>query len=296
MLRKHLIVLALALGIVSPALAQNYQATQGAGTTFGTKLVGGVNYPQYVFCDPATPAQCVAVNASGQMTIANTSFAVTNAGTFAVQLTGATNNINNIAGTVSLPTGASTSANQSTAITALTGVTVTTTHGCSITGYGVLGCLGQIDDDIKGSIPAGTNLIGKVGIDQTTPGTTNGVQVNAALPAGTNKIGSVDTASNVTPTDCSGTVATGGTAQNAITAQSSLHGLTIMNLDTSEPMWISFTTTAAASTAGSYPLQAATASTFASPGNFTSPPGFGTNHALSVIAATTGHKFSCTWW
>lgn len=39
--------------------------------------------------------------------------------------------------------------------------------------------------------PAGTNLIGKVGIDQTTPGTTNGVQVNAALPAGTNLMGKV---------------------------------------------------------------------------------------------------------
>lgn len=37
-----------------------------------------------------------------------------------------------------------------------------------------------------------TGLIGKVGIDQTTPGTTNGVQVNAALPAGTNAIGKVD--------------------------------------------------------------------------------------------------------
>jgi hypothetical protein len=30
---------------------------------------------------------------------------------------------------------------------------------------------------------------GTVDIDQTTPGTTNGVQVNAALPAGTNAIG-----------------------------------------------------------------------------------------------------------
>lgn len=39
------------------------------------------------------------------------------------------------------------------------------------------------------TIPVGTNIIGKVGIDQTTPGTTNGVQVNAALPAGTNLIG-----------------------------------------------------------------------------------------------------------
>lgn len=45
--------------------------------------------------------------------------------------------------------------------------------------------------------PAGTNVIGKVGIDQTTPGTTNKVSIgtdgtvaiNAALPAGTNLIG-----------------------------------------------------------------------------------------------------------
>jgi hypothetical protein len=66
--------------------------------------------------------------------------AVTNAGTFAVQLTGATNNINNIAGTVSLPTGASTAANQTTGNSSLatiatnttgaaTGTNVTETHG-----------------------------------------------------------------------------------------------------------------------------------------------------------------------
>lgn len=42
---------------------------------------------------------------------------------------------------------------------------------------------------------AGSALIGKVGIDQTTPGTTNGVQVNAAIPAGNNNIGDVDVAS-----------------------------------------------------------------------------------------------------
>lgn len=38
---------------------------------------------------------------------------------------------------------------------------------------------------------AGAAIIGKVGIDQTTPGTTNGVQIAAALPAGTNLIGIV---------------------------------------------------------------------------------------------------------
>ena len=47
----------------------------------------------------------------------------------------------------------------------------------------------QLHTDLTAAVPAGTNLIGKVGIDQTTPGTTNGVQVNAALPAGTNLIG-----------------------------------------------------------------------------------------------------------
>lgn len=51
------------------------------------------------------------------------------------------------------------------------------------------------------AIPAGTNLLGKTGIDQTTPGTTNGVQINAALPAGTNSIGTVQIGNtpNTTP-------------------------------------------------------------------------------------------------
>jgi hypothetical protein len=117
-----------------------------------------------------------------------------------------------------------------------------------------------------------------------------------SIPAGANTIGNVNGAPNVTATDCSGTVTAGGTAQNAFTAQTTLHGFTIVNIDTTEPLWISFTTTAAASGAGSYPLQAATATTFAGPGSFTAPLGFGLNHALSVIAATTAHKFSCTWW
>ena len=44
---------------------------------------------------------------------------------------------------------------------------------------------------VIGALPAGTAIIGKTGIDQTTPGTTNGVQVNAALPTGANVIGKV---------------------------------------------------------------------------------------------------------
>ena len=42
---------------------------------------------------------------------------------------------------------------------------------------------------VVGALPAGSALIGKTGIDQTTPGTTNGVQVVAALPAGAAVVG-----------------------------------------------------------------------------------------------------------
>jgi len=70
-------------------------------------------------------------------------------------------NITNVGGTVSLPTGAATAANQATEISSLS--TIATNTGASV--------------------PAGTAIIGKVGVDQTTPGTTNGVAlvgVNAA--------------------------------------------------------------------------------------------------------------------
>jgi len=57
-----------------------------------------------------------------------------------------------------------------------------------------------------------------------------------------------------------------------------------------------FTATAAAATAASYPLAPPAATTFAGMGSYSTPPGFGTNHAVSIIGATTGHKFSCSWW
>lgn len=107
---------------------------------------------------------------------------------------------------------------------------------------------------------------------------------------------SVQSAVNVAPTDCSGSITTGGTAQNAFTASATRHGFTIVNFDTTEPLWISFTGTATASTPGSYPLAAATATTFTGAGSYTSPIGLGMSTALSVVATTTGHKWSCTSW
>ncbi len=103
---------------------------------------------------------------------------------------------------------------------------------------------------------------------------------------------------NRLPTDCSGTITSGGTAQTLIAANTGVGGFVVMNTDASagsgEPLWMSFTGTAAANTAGSYPLSAPTATTFASPSSFYSPVGY--NHAITIIGATTGHKFSCTRW
>lgn len=58
--------------------------------------------------------------------------------------------------------------------------------------------IGDVDVATLPALVAGTAIIGKVGIDQTTPGTTNGVQVNAALPAGTNAIGKLAANAGVT--------------------------------------------------------------------------------------------------
>jgi hypothetical protein len=178
-------------------------------------------------------------------------------------------------------------ANQSVNVAQVNGATTLT--GAGATGTGAQReTVAQDTTTIAGSAPgvAGTPSTNVVSVQGASGGTP--VPVNGTVSA--------NGAANVTQNDCSGTVTTGGTAVNAFTAQASLHGFTIFNTNTTEVMWISFTTTAAAATAGSYPLPAPTATTYAGGGSYTSPPGQGTNHALSVVAATSGHTFSCTWW
>lgn len=107
---------------------------------------------------------------------------------------------------------------------------------------------------------------------------------------------SVTGGTNVTVTNCSGTVTTGGTAQNAFAAATNRHSFILVNIDTTEVLWFSFTGTAAASALGSFPLAPATATTFAGLSSFSAPIGMGVNTALSVVAATTAHKFTCAVW
>jgi hypothetical protein len=139
----------------------------------------------------------------------------------------------------------------------------------------------------------GTPVTGNVTVVQPTAASLNATVVGTGTFA---VQATTQGAVNITLTDCSGTIATGATAQNAFTAIAGRHGFTIANIDTTEPLWISFTTTAAASGTGSYPLAPADATTFANLSSFTSPPGMGINTALSVVAATTSHKFTCTVW
>lgn len=59
------------VGITGISLAiANYTMTQGAGTTFGSIVVGGtVHYAQQLICDYVTPSQCVNVSAAGRMSV-----------------------------------------------------------------------------------------------------------------------------------------------------------------------------------------------------------------------------------
>lgn len=105
---------------------------------------------------------------------------------------------------------------------------------------------------------------------------------------------------NITPHDCSVTLTTGGTAQNAFNAAATIHGFRLQNWDTghnNEDIWFSTTTTAAATTNGSYRIAASpAANTTVQSSTYITPNGEGINTALSVVAATTGHKISCTYW
>lgn len=163
--------LALALMMTS-ALAGSGTITvkdsTGATQTFDVTTDGSGNYvAKSVTCDGSAAANCAAVKAASTAAVAtdpafvvavspNNSVAVTNGGTFAAQLTGSTNNINNIGGTVSLPTGAATSALQTTGNASL--ATIATNTGAAI--------------------PAGTNVIGFISNDPCNQATKLGAAIN----------------------------------------------------------------------------------------------------------------------
>lgn len=95
------------------------------------------------------------------------------------------------AGTPVPVSGTVTATNPSVGVTGAAVPADATYAGMNVSGNltGLIGTVNGLDVVVNAALPAGAAIIGKVGIDQTTPGTTNGVQVNAALPAGANIVG-----------------------------------------------------------------------------------------------------------
>lgn len=85
----------------------------------------------------------------------------------------------------STATTATNTGNTSTSVASIDGKTPTVGQKLMAASSPVVLASDQSSIPVAATIQAGTAIIGKVSIDQTTPGTTNGVQVNSsALPAG----------------------------------------------------------------------------------------------------------------
>lgn len=87
-------------------------------------------------------------------------------------------------------------------------------------------------------------------------------------------------------TDRSGTVTTGGTAQQIMSSNSSRKGFSVQNVSTGD-LWIRETGTAAAG----QPSLKLTAGTY-----FETPAGYGSTGAVSIYGATTGQAFTAREW
>lgn len=219
------------------AISVNCLSGCGSGTSGNATIVGPVGSQASADGVSVTIASDQAAVAVKQSTAANLNATVVGTGTFATQLTGATNNINNISGTVALPTGASTLTEQQTINTSLGAIN--TTLGTPFQAGGSIGNTSFIATQAtaanfnatvvgtgvfvtQATLEPGASIIGKVGIDQTTPGTTNGVVVNSStLPTGA-ATSALQTSVGATAHTDSGTInatlgtpmqATGGTVQ-----------------------------------------------------------------------------------
>lgn len=100
-------------------------------------------------------------------------------------------------------------------------------------GTGIRGWLatiaGQLGGTLKTTLQAGTAIVGRFGIDQTTPGTTNGVVVNSgALSADLRVAGAAVTGANAVPTYLPGIANAAGTAAGtALSVQGTAAGVPI---------------------------------------------------------------------
>lgn len=144
-------------------MADNVAITAGTGTTIATDDAGGAQYQKVKLVDGTADSTTVIPGGANGLKVDLTS-------------TGA--NTNKILVTPDLPTGAATSAKQladghnvvvaSGTVTAVTSIT----NAVAVTNAGITTIAAAVSTemqcDIVGALPAGTALLGKVGIDQST--------------------------------------------------------------------------------------------------------------------------------
>ncbi|MFZ2105209.1 MAG: hypothetical protein WAV18_07465, partial [Roseiarcus sp.] len=174
------------------------KAASTAAATTDPALVVGLSPNSLLPAFAATPTVTAA-----QATAASLNATVVGTGTFATQLTGATNNINNISGTVSLPTGAATSALQTTGNTTLS--TINTTLGSPFQSGG---SIGNTSFGISGTLPAfaatPTVNLGTLNGAATSANQTNASQKTQIVDGSGNVIASTSNNLDVQCANCSG--------------------------------------------------------------------------------------------
>jgi len=185
-MRKLILALTALACLVAPAGAQQAPSFSIYGPLpAGSNAIGSVLADLRVAGSPVTTGNPIPVGGtvilgSGSATIGSVNVLGGNATAVKTDGSAVTQPVS--AASLPLPAGAATSANQSSIITSLGG-----TGDAAYTGSGtasLIAGLKGIYNATLAPLATGANLIGKVGIDQTTPGTTNGVVVNSsALPS-----------------------------------------------------------------------------------------------------------------
>jgi hypothetical protein len=160
-------------------MADNVAVTEGSGKTIASDEITGVNYQRIKLIHGAEGVNDGDVATANPLPVAQTG--PLPAGTNAIGKLAANSgvDIGDVDVTSSaLPTGAATSAKQDTGNTSLGNLdTKVGEVQASPTANTVLG---RLKDLLTGIVlAAGANIIGKVGIDQTTPGTTNKVSLGS---------------------------------------------------------------------------------------------------------------------
>lgn len=147
---------------------------------------------------------------------------------------------------------------------------------------------GEQKTTITQPLPAGTNVLGHVNVDSlpTLPAGTNNighvtVDTLPSLPAGTNNIGAVTKVIQGSMTDRSGTITTGGTAQQAAPANASRKFLLLQNVSSAD-LWFNLGVTAVINQP-SIKLAAGEKLPFTE---------FVPTDLISIIGATTGQAFT----